>query len=429
MGRGAEQRRLIHRGGFIIFFALGAFVIVVMFAVLLCWYSLEIEEEVKNQVRRYSAGAVADCTDALQHQSENLLLQLVEDRALLIGDDIRLFQRTAMVTAPQWTRNDAGSILDPALLSSEHQDYKISFSAVYDTYVSYASASYFAPAPALRPGAQLLSGRLSGSLDQWRRLQYGYEYLAWIIAITADGAGAVYPAVSGTGNDADLRLLPWFAQAQRQRTPYWSNGYDDPFGQGQVMTLALPFTMNQQQGVIGFTLALERLRETWFDFKAFTHVTSFCLDSQGKLLVLFGDDDSLLGIRVGETVSVEHPAYAEVWNRILTGEQGLSNTRWDEKGYTVVYAPLRVQGWSYGILLQEDEVISTRRHLEENLQKNGQEISGLFQHYGTGFRRFAIVLLLPVAFILFGIAIFIARSKNRKRSADRERRKDTPQSQ
>ena len=186
-----------------------------------------------------------------------------------------------------------------------------------------------------------------------------------------------------------------------ERKVVWTPVYDDPAGQGLlVSTIAPVYANNRFMGVIGIDVSLANLTANIEseDFSGGAGAYAFLVDDDGRALALpeQGYRD-LLGRerQPGEfgvdLVTSAQTGFLPLFEDMLTGEYGFQSVVIEDQEFYVAYSPLVTTDWHIASLASADKVLAPAVELRAELQELSNSLV---------FGR-----ILPVGLIFLGLVV------------------------
>jgi sigma-B regulation protein RsbU (phosphoserine phosphatase) len=201
----------------------------------------------------------------------------------------------------------------------------------------------------------------------------------------------------GLGYEEYYELQNWYLVPKVLQKPVWSEPYFDESGGDIVMTTYSVPVMGQTPngpaflGVVTADVALDWLRAQVGRISLYNSGYAFLLSRSG---VLLSHPDNRLVMRESIFSRAEQfgsPELRALGRRMIAGEEGfarlpdciLGKPAW------VAFAPMRLTGWSMGVIVPEDELFAP-------LRKLGREVAILG---GAGFTALLLVIAAIAAHI------------------------------
>lgn len=188
--------------------------------------------------------------------------------------------------------------------------------------------------------------------------------------------------------DLDATMLPWYTDVVPQNDPdrkdLWSVPYQDPAGQGLLVTNSIPVydQNNTFRGVMAADVQLSKLTENISAVKIAKSGFAFLIDHAGHIIAMPKPGYTLLGLQPEVVPISETPKSTLVGrgpaglqnaiNQMIVGKDGLSTVKMGDVEYYVAYSPLSTIGYSLGVLVPTAEMNETFLAARGNLEKETQ---------------------------------------------------------
>lgn len=180
---------------------------------------------------------------------------------------------------------------------------------------------------------------------------------------------------------------PVYKQATPKEDPnkkiVWSPLYDDPAGQGLMITTSAPiYTKNGFEGVIGIDVLLKDIIKNITQYSPVEGSYSFLIDNKGNTIA-FPDKaykDILSRSAKKSEVRVNLPSnkltseFSNILHKMIKGEKGFASFHSGEKELFVAYAPLPQTGFSMGIVAEESVMLKATSSLHNEITNSIQSM-------------------------------------------------------
>jgi PAS domain S-box-containing protein len=185
----------------------------------------------------------------------------------------------------------------------------------------------------------------------------------------------------------------------------WTPVYDDPAGQGLLISAIAPIYINEDEfiGVIGIDLSLTELTNRIETASPVTGGYSFLINEDGLALALpkQGYEDILgepLGSGTsgaGTDLSDVSTNFAAAIESMVSGETGFQTIESNGRDLFIAYAPLPDVGWSLATVVEAENMLQVVAALQEEIAASMQSL--------VLFRIIPISLALMVAAMIIGL--------------------------
>lgn len=188
--------------------------------------------------------------------------------------------------------------------------------------------------------------------------------------------------------DLDATTLPWYTDVVPQNNPgrkdLWTAPYQDPAGQGLLVTNSIPvYDQNGTfRGVMAADVQLSKLTENISAVKIAKSGFAFLIDHAGHIIAMPKPGYTLFGLQpevvpINETpkstlVGQGPAGFQNAINQMIVGKDGLSTVKIGNVEYYVAYSPLSTIGYSLGVLVPTAEMNETFLAARGNLENETQ---------------------------------------------------------
>lgn len=177
----------------------------------------------------------------------------------------------------------------------------------------------------------------------------------------------------------DIFFKPAAPQENPDRSVVWSALYDDPAGQGLMITATAPvYTKNGFEGVVGIDVLLNSIIKTITAYSPIEGSYAFLIDKNGDTIA-FPDKayEDILGrsrkkgeVRINlANLSQE---FSPILKEMMNGSTGFENIHSKERELFVAYAPLNQTGFSMAIVAEETVMLKAASVLRGEISHSVQ---------------------------------------------------------
>jgi putative methionine-R-sulfoxide reductase with GAF domain/HAMP domain-containing protein len=210
-----------------------------------------------------------------------------------------------------------------------------------------------------------------------------------IYIITKQGVSRLYPNI----NLGDILPADFMAtedifytsgtpESDPERAVIWTSVYNDPAGQGLLVTAVAPIYSSQQEflGIIGIDVSLSKLSA---DIEATTPIAggyAFLINEQGHAIALpaQGYSDILGRAResgeLGTDLTGADPAFAPVISEMMAGSTGFQSVQVGNRELFVAYAPLSGANWSLANVVEVEKMLQAVAAMKKEVESSTQEL-------------------------------------------------------
>ncbi len=355
-------------------------------------------------------------SSVLSSQSENFLLQLTQqaaDKNDMVFDNIWKDASSVAAYAKNVFDNpDAFAIenywkFDEHVFVGEHGQHLNGMNETSSLFIP----NHIDITDDLKKGAEL-----SAYLDNVFPMSLQNEPNAvaiWIVGIVnkSEYYARYYPNI-GLGNIAppDEKFIEevFVAIANPENNPnktvVWTPVYDDPAGQGLMITTSAPiYTKKGFYGVLGIDVTLKAIIKNIEEYNPIEHSYAFLIDKERYSIALpeqaykdmFGRIRSANESRTN--LSNITNEFGPVINKMKSGLSGFQNMSLDNKELYVAYAPLKSTGFSLGIVVEKEVVLKAVSDMQKKVEESEQRMIYLYI-LPTGLAIIMVAWLLGVLY-------------------------------
>jgi sigma-B regulation protein RsbU (phosphoserine phosphatase) len=212
----------------------------------------------------------------------------------------------------------------------------------------------------------------------------------------------------------DARTRTWYIGAKEKNGLFLTDMYADASGRGAGMTVSMPFyDLSNGRKVFkgvagsGFLLA-ENVNKIIDSTKIGKTGYAFILNNKGQV-VLNPRNTDLLTDEAGNIVGEDYlnspdPKLRDVAQKMLDKESGVTELEMDGKAVYLAYHPLNTVDWSFGVIVEIDEVIIPAKLIQ-------QDILNLTQSKIKSINKniyFIMLIVFLVILLASAVTVFVA---------------------
>jgi sigma-B regulation protein RsbU (phosphoserine phosphatase) len=214
-----------------------------------------------------------------------------------------------------------------------------------------------------------------------------------------------YAANNAYAPDYDPRKRPWYINSIGEDGPIWSDTYVSVFD-GELCTACSEAYYDADgsiAGVVAVDILLSSMISDMLDVSIGETGYAFLLDDKGRYIA---------HPQYGNTYAFDQAQgkYKEILERMAFGETGIQTAETGDNVYLFAYAPLRATGWSLGIAVGSDEIISDSLVMKDNIDEKtlyaGEQIDRMLG------RVFFNLIILSLGIIVAVVVVSVLVSKS-----------------
>ncbi len=197
----------------------------------------------------------------------------------------------------------------------------------------------------------------------------------------------------------------FFAAGAPQNNPnrevVWTPVYDDPAGQGLLVTAVAPIYTSRDEflGIIGIDISLARLGSGIEAASPVAGGYSFLVNDEGRAIALPKQGYSdILGrepkpSEFGPDLRAATGEFAPVLTSMMTGSKGFRIVQAGKRELLVAYAPLASTRWSLATVVQTESILQAVADLQKELNASTQSL--------------IVTSILPIGGIILMVAMIV----------------------
>jgi sigma-B regulation protein RsbU (phosphoserine phosphatase) len=167
----------------------------------------------------------------------------------------------------------------------------------------------------------------------------------------------------------DPRTRPWYIAAKQANDLIWTDVFEDYLGRGMAITCAKPFydAGGKIAGVAGMGMYLNVLKEVVTGTEIGETGYAFMSNEKGEMIIsnntIRDEDGKIIRENILESDTFPH----ETALKMIRGEKGIDHVIMEGKETLIAYHGLKTVPWSYAIVIDAEEIISSAFMIENNI--------------------------------------------------------------
>ena len=206
-----------------------------------------------------------------------------------------------------------------------------------------------------------------------------------IWAVGLQGEARYYPNI-GLGNvvppdnnpTKEVFFTPATPENNPERKVTWSVLYDDPAGQGLMITTVAPIYTKQKGfvGVIGIDVSLNEIIKSIEEYNSIEDSYFFLIDKEGYSIALPEEAYKIIFDKNKETnesrVNLNNLTneFGSVINKMKEGSNGFQSINIGDKELYVAYAPLKNIGFSLGVIVEKAVILKSIANIQKEVKES-----------------------------------------------------------
>ena len=225
-----------------------------------------------------------------------------------------------------------------------------------------------------------------------------------------------YTPLSYKDPEYDPRTRPWYVQAvEHPERVIFTEIYEDALGSGAVMTAAKAVFNGKGDllGVVALDILLENMKKLILETRILESGYAFIVNNEGRYIIhpKMGEEGFQAGLPEGSPGPETDTA--EGYRRMKNGETGFVKVYENGAPVFIAFSPISVTGWSLGVTVNEDELLSALAALSTRMalltdeaKKNTAAIS---DRAIVAFMAVLAAVALMVVLLSVALAVIISR--------------------
>jgi len=244
-------------------------------------------------------------------------------------------------------------------------------------------------------------------------IPYGKRYKNYFSSFIAASKNGYFICVETTEDGSDIefsedflmnydfRTRPWYKIGENTKKPVFTDIYVDTSGNAVMACVMSYYDANDDfAGVISISYNVEEIYKIVLDTVASSDGFSFILNQNGKVILSGKPDGGAFAVKEEDIDlrKIPNPTLAEMAQKMVSGEVGVTSIVIDDEEYYVAYAPMTTSGWSFGTVINREDVlapaIAARDKMHEHMEDFRNSLKQLFLNL--------ILILAVLLALLFG---------------------------
>ena len=193
-------------------------------------------------------------------------------------------------------------------------------------------------------------------------------------------------------NTYDITERPWYKDAIAADGLVFSDFYAAPNGY-PVITCAMPYYDNDGiAGAVSIGCSLDSLYELVVEEASDGSDINFVLDDKGRVIIS-SQREGILKAGTDKLLSEDEHLGTAVM-QMISGEKGVETVELDGREYFLAFAPVRVAGWSFATMLENEKVMMPALEARHNIEKQMDDFKSSFRNV------FLMLMLLAVPAVI-----------------------------
>lgn len=221
--------------------------------------------------------------------------------------------------------------------------------------------------------------------------------------------------ISGEKFDEDGNIMtyealtrPWYIGAKETGKHFFTSVSKDAHTEKIGIMCGVPiFHDSKLMGVAGAGMYLDNVEALVRDIELGESGDACLINENGEVLFSTRKDGALVAeVEGADLQASSNNTLAEVVNKAVSGESGVTLIELDGESYYIAYAPMETVGWSFLVILSENEVESPTKRLTENIGHLNEEVVG---NIDNKIRSIGLTMLLVMGFACLIVMVVATR--------------------
>ena len=209
-------------------------------------------------------------------------------------------------------------------------------------------------------------------------------------------------------NNYVITERPWYKDAIAANGMVFSDFYAAPNGY-PVITCAMPYyDAAGIAGVASVGCSLESLYQSVAENPNGGDEINFVLDDKGRVIIS-SQREGILKAGTEKILSDDGNLRRAV-KRMTAGEKGVESVTLDGTEYLLAFAPVRVSGWSFGTMLENETVIAPALEARHNIERQMDEFKGSFRNVFIALSIVALIIVVRLLYALIKSSVEVSRN-------------------
>lgn len=388
----------------VLLFTSSLFVLLILSMILL--YGMDNARDAavnaNQEIKEQSEDAVKT---RLAEDSREMLMLLAKERAYRIR-----IQFTDLKDVTKMLANEATDVLSfPEVYPEMPLKYRHRGSDYAGESVKAVSLLHYAPG--IEPAVDMLPEirrlghvedfmfRSMESLGKEVNVVVGFQQ-GYCLMVDEENGEAI--AMLSEGSDYDHRQRRWYQLPMETKNICYTEPYSSTSGNLAFACAAPFYRQGEPAGVVAIELSLDGIKGTVLETEMEIPGFSFVVNHAGDVFFskkLEGEMSAPQGLDYINLLKSSEPTQVELGQRMLAGGADTMTVQVDNKPYYVAYAPVREDGWSFGVAISQEESLDTVRFIQESMDEVFEE----HEEIRDGQLRTTMLLMIFSSLLLLGI--------------------------
>jgi sensor histidine kinase YesM len=201
--------------------------------------------------------------------------------------------------------------------------------------------------------------------------------------------------------DYDPRVRPWYIDAAvNSGKAIFTEPYEDAFGKGMIMSVAKTVFDKRGTllGVASIDITLDNFQKMVMETRILKSGYAFIINSDGKFII---------HPKMGTEGFNTQADTLEGYRRMMNGETGYFTVEENGESFYIAFSPISVTGWSVGVTVNKDELLSSLRTLSTQMESLKKKKKNKIEVMSKQLLIIFAVIFTAVAAMVVFLSVFL----------------------
>lgn len=239
--------------------------------------------------------------------------------------------------------------------------------------------------------------------------QNGYLIRIDLVAIGNDKSVFYNEKRRKNFHNYEPRNRPWYKIGEQATKPVFCEPYKGSDGLTDIACVMAYYDSEGFAGVTGITYSVEEIYRQVADGIIGKTGFNFVLNSNGKVVLSTHTEGILKAGRDIDLRQSDSYDFAEAACRMVAGEHDVCLVTVNGKEYYLAFAPMQNVGWSFGMLVEKDEVMEQTRTITEEISEETNQFQKVLEKIFTDSAEEVVFFAIILIFFTFSVSKIAAR--------------------
>ncbi len=243
--------------------------------------------------------------------------------------------------------------------------------------------------------------------------KHGY-FLCLDSISSKNGPAGIFPSPEARQDfldSFDPRQRPWYRLGKDAARPVFTGIYMATEGYPGISCVMPYYDDDGFAGVVGISYSVEDIHQMVAEVTLELSRSSFVLDRKGD--VVFSTERDGILAAVPENLDIREmaePSLAEAAQHMTAGESGVMSVELEGDTYYLAFAPMKSIGWSFGIVIEDDEVLDPVEQVSSDVLEKVNHFHGTLKGiFKESLLQMGMILVPVLLLVIYGSGSMAAR--------------------